>query len=210
MRIITYSTKINRENNLTELVKEKAYNYKTENKHLDCAEKIASMICDLFELHTAAEEYVYLLSLDTKCRILGIFEVGHGTVNACLLHTRKIMIRNLLCGAGTFIVVHNHPSGEVSVSKEDISTTKRLFEAGRLIGIELLDHIIIGRKENGDSYGYGLLQHEGAGAFNNCIKVINRELTVKVKNKRLDFSSLLLYNHLRKVIGCVIRLPSVI
>lgn len=53
MRIITYSTKINRENNLTELVKEKAYNYKTENKHLDCAEKIASMICDLFELHTA-------------------------------------------------------------------------------------------------------------------------------------------------------------
>ena len=97
---------------------------------------------------------VYLLSLDTKCRILGIFEVGHGTVNACLLHTRKIMIRNLLCGAGTFIVVHNHPSGEVSVSKEDISTTKRLFEAGRLIGIELLDHIIIGRKENGDSYGY--------------------------------------------------------
>lgn len=45
MRIITYSTKINRENNLTELVKEKAYNYKTENKHLDCAEKIASMIC---------------------------------------------------------------------------------------------------------------------------------------------------------------------
>ena len=129
-------------------------NLQHENKHLDCAEKIASMICDLFELHTAAEEYVYLLSLDTKCRILGIFEVGHGTVNACLLHTRKIMIRNLLCGAGTFIVVHNHPSGEVSVSKEDISTTKRLFEAGRLIGIELLDHIIIGRKENGDSYGY--------------------------------------------------------
>lgn len=208
MRIITYSTKINRENNLTELVKEKAYNYKTENKHLDCAEKIASMICDLFELHTAAEEYVYLLSLDTKCRILGIFEVGHGTVNACLLHTRKIMIRNLLCGAGTFIVVHNHPSGEVSVSKEDISTTKRLFEAGRLIGIELLDHIIIGRKWR--QLRICLLQHEGAGAFNNCIKVINRELTVKVKNKRLDFSSLLLYNHLRKVIGCVIRLPSVI
>ena len=51
MRIITYSTKINRENSLTELVKENAYNYKTENKHLDCAEKIASMICDLFELH---------------------------------------------------------------------------------------------------------------------------------------------------------------
>lgn len=154
MRIITYSTKINRENNLTELIKEKAYNYKTENSHLDSAEKIASMLCDLFQIHLRAEEYVYLLSLDTKCRILGIFEVGHGTVNACLLHTREIMIRNLLCGAGAFIVVHNHPSGELTISKEDISTTKRLFEAGRLIGIELLDHIIIGRKENGDSNGY--------------------------------------------------------
>ena len=52
MRIITYSTKINRENNLTELVKEKAYNYKTENKHLDCAEKIASMIYDGYVMGT--------------------------------------------------------------------------------------------------------------------------------------------------------------
>lgn len=127
MRIITYSTKINRENSLTELVKEKAYNYKTENKHLDCAEKIASMICDLFELHTAAEEYVYLLSLDTKCRILGIFEVGHGTVNACLLHTREIMIRNLLCGAGTFIVVHNHPSGEMVLCQDLVQVKMRNF-----------------------------------------------------------------------------------
>ena len=188
MRIITYSTKINRENNLTELVKEKAYNYKTENKHLDCAEKIASMICDLFELHTAAEEYVYLLSLDTKCRILGIFEVGHGTVNACLLHTRKIMIRNLLCGAGTFIVVHNHPSGEVSVSKEDISTTKRLFEAGRLIGIELLDHIIIGRKWVTHGYAeYSMTWSRGLTTK----KVINRELTVKVKIRDSDFQALI-------------------
>lgn len=154
MRITTYSTKINRENNLTELVKEKAYNYKTENSHLDSADKIVSMLCDLFQIHLRAEEYVYLLSLNSKCKIIAIFEVGHGTVNACLLHTREIMIRNLLCGAGAFIVVHNHPSGELSVSKEDISTTRKLYEVGKMIGIELLDHIIIGRKENGDSSGY--------------------------------------------------------
>ena len=158
MRIITYSTKINRENNLTELVKEKAYNYKTENKHLDSAEKIAGMVCDLFELHTAAEEYVYLLSLDTKCRILGIFEVGHGTVNACLLHTREIMIRNVLCGASAFIVVHNHPSGELFVSRDDVSTTKKLYEAGELMGIHLLDHIIIGRENEKEAY-YSMKEH---------------------------------------------------
>ena len=80
-----------------------------------------------------AEEYVCLLALDTKCRVLGIFEVGHGTVNACLLHTREIMIKNLLCAASAFIVIHNHPSGELSVSRDDVSTTKKLYEAGELI-----------------------------------------------------------------------------
>ena len=109
MRITTYTTRI--KDNINVLVKERAFNYKTENSHLDSAEKIAKMMCDVFELHLLAEEYVYLLSLDSKCRVLGIFEVGHGTVNACLLHTREIMIRNVLCGASTFIVVHNHPSG---------------------------------------------------------------------------------------------------
>ena len=156
MRITTYTTRI--KDNLNVLVKERAYNYKTENSHLDSAEKIAKMMCDVFELHLLAEEYVYLLALDTKCRVLGIFEVGHGTVNACLLHTREIMIRNVLCGASAFIVAHNHPSGELSASSDDVSTTKKLYEAGELMGIHLLDHIIIGREDEKEAY-YSMAEH---------------------------------------------------
>ena len=156
MRITTYTTRI--KDNLNVLVKERAYNYKTENSHLESADKVVKMMCDVFQIHLRAEEYVYLLSLDIKCRVLGIFEVGHGTVNACLLHTREIMIRNVLCGASAFIVIHNHPSGELSISRDDVSTTKKLYEAGELMGIHLLDHIIIGREDEKETY-YSMAEH---------------------------------------------------
>ena len=156
MRITTYTTRI--KDNLNVLVKERAYNYKTENSHLESADKVVKMMCDVFQIHLRAEEYVYLLSLDTKCKVLGIFEVGHGTVNACLLHTREIMIRNVLCGACAFIVAHNHPSGELSASSDDVSTTKKLYEAGELMGIHLLDHIIIGREDEKEIY-YSMAEH---------------------------------------------------
>ena len=156
MRITTYTTRI--KDNLNVLVKERAYNYKTENSHLESADKVVKMMCDVFQIHLRAEEYVYLLSLDTKCKVLGIFEVGHGTVNACLLHTREIMIRNVLCGSSAFIVTHNHPSGELSVSRDDVSTTKKLYEAGELMGIHLLDHIIIGREDEKETY-YCMAEH---------------------------------------------------
>lgn len=156
MRITTYTTRI--KDNLNVLVKERAYNYKTENSHLESADKVVKMMCDVFQIHLRAEEYVYLLSLDIKCRVLGIFEVGHGTVNACLLHTREIMIRNVLCGASAFIVAHNHPSGELSISRDDVSTTKKLYEAGELMGIHLLDHIIIGREDEKEIY-YSMAEH---------------------------------------------------
>ena len=156
MRITTYTTRI--KDNLNVLVKERAFNYKTGNSHLESAEKVVKMMCDVFQIHLRAEEYVYLLSLDTKCKVLGIFEVGHGTVNACLLHTREIMIRNVLCGASAFIVAHNHPSGELSASSDDVSTTKKLYEAGELMGIHLLDHIIIGREDEKETY-YSMAEH---------------------------------------------------
>lgn len=156
MRITTYTTRI--KDNLNVLVKERTFNYKTENSHLESADKVVKMMCDVFQIHLRAEEYVYLLSLDTKCKVLGIFEVGHGTVNACLLHTREIMIRNVLCGASAFIVVHNHPSGELSVSNDDISTTEQLKKAGELMGIHLLDHIIIGREDEKEIY-YSMAEH---------------------------------------------------
>lgn len=91
-----------------------------------------------------AEEEVYMLACNTRGRLLGIFMVSHGTVDATLISPREIFLRALLIGASRIIVVHNHPSKDTTPSKEDIKVTKRIKEAGEIIGIKVLDHIIIG------------------------------------------------------------------
>ena len=160
LRITTYTTRRNKDN-LTVLVKEKAVNY-SECESLNSPKKIAKMMCDVFKLHLSAEEYVYLLALNCKCRVLGIFEVAHGSVNECPLSTRELMMRNLLCGASSFIVVHNHPSGSLDLSKEDVETTTRLCEASKLMGITMLDHIVIARAEEGrEEYAYFSMKDHG-------------------------------------------------
>lgn len=82
----------------------------------------------------------------TKNQITGIFEVGKGTVNCSLISAREILIRMLLAGAVSFILCHNHPSGDTNPSQEDIQITESIGKAGSLIGVSLLDHLIIGEK----------------------------------------------------------------
>jgi DNA repair protein RadC len=81
--------------------------------------------------------------------------VSIGTISEAIVHPREVFKEAIRESGSSIIVAHNHPSGEVNPSKEDISTTKRLSEAGRLIGIPLLDHVIVcdssyySMKENG-------------------------------------------------------------
>lgn len=103
--------------------------------------KLATKTLNLLE---AAEEYVYLITLNNKNKLTGLFEVSHGTVNSSILSPREIYIRALLLGATNIIIFHNHPSGDPEPSKEDIRITKRLKAAGELLGVELIDHIIVG------------------------------------------------------------------
>lgn len=103
--------------------------------------KLAAKTLNLLE---AAEEYVYLITLNSKNKLTGLFEVSHGTVNSSILSPREIYIRALLLGATNIIIFHNHPSGDPEPSKEDIRVTKRLKTAGELLGVELIDHIIVG------------------------------------------------------------------
>ena len=145
MRITSYNVKINRETKRSELIKEKAVNYSAYKK-LQCAEHIVNALNDLLDLQNMAEEYMYLLTLNTKGDITGIFEISHGTVSNCLVSPREIFNRALMIGATTIILVHNHPSGYPEPSHDDILLTERVKKAGELIGIELLDHIIIGDK----------------------------------------------------------------
>ncbi len=145
MRLNLYNVKINRETNRTEFIKEKAVNY-SACKKLQSPEHIVEAVNSLLDLQNMAEEYAYLLTLNTKGDITGVFEISHGTVSNCLVSPREIFNKALMIGATAIILVHNHPSGYPEPSHEDIRITERIKKAGELIGIELLDHIIIGDK----------------------------------------------------------------
>lgn len=111
---------------------------------LNDPEKVADFMWSYLNMRMPAEEYLYLLAMDTKNVLIGIFEVSHGNVNTGFLGPREIFIRSLLCGAVGIILVHNHPSGDPSPSKEDLAVTNRIACCGELLGVKLLDHVIIG------------------------------------------------------------------
>lgn len=75
---------------------------------------------------------------------MGIFEISHGTINSSFANPRETFIRALLCGAAHFILLHNHVSGDVTPSKEDVRACNRIFEMGKMMGVELCDFIVIG------------------------------------------------------------------
>ena len=96
------------------------------------------------ELRTKTVEISRVLYLDTKGRLIKEKDISIGTVNSSLLAPREIFMEALKYDAVNIILMHNHPSGDPSASREDISATMRIARAGEIIGIKLLDHIIIG------------------------------------------------------------------
>lgn len=89
-------------------------------------------------------EAFIVINLDVKNSPVSINICHVGSLNASIVHPREVMKTAILSNAASIMVGHNHPSGNSSPSSEDIEVTKRLVEAGKIIGIELLDHIIVG------------------------------------------------------------------
>lgn len=87
-------------------------------------------------------EFFLVLSLNFRSQLIKISEISIGTVNMSLAHPREIFKEAIQSSASAIILAHNHPSGDCNPSKEDINTTKKLVESGRILGIEVLDHII--------------------------------------------------------------------
>jgi len=96
------------------------------------------------DLRYLKKEHFVCLFLNTKNDIISKETLSVGTLNASLVHPREVFRAAIRCSSASIICVHNHPSGDSTPSPEDILITKRLAEAGSLIGIEILDHIIIG------------------------------------------------------------------
>jgi DNA repair protein RadC len=107
---------------------------------------VAKVFQDLLLLEAEIDqekEHFYVMHLNAKSQIKMVELVSLGSLTASVVHPRETFRRAVLAGSASIIVAHNHPSGEVEPSSEDTKTTKVLFEAGRILGIPLLDHLII-------------------------------------------------------------------
>jgi DNA repair protein RadC len=120
---------------------------------------VARVFRDILKLEDRIEqdkEHFYVMHLNVKSQVLMVELVNIGTLNSSLVHPRETFRRAIVAGSASIIVAHNHPSGEVEPSDEDTKITKVLFEAGQLLGITMLDHVIFARdryfsfKENGE------------------------------------------------------------
>lgn len=95
-------------------------------------------------LRDGQQEAFLALLLDVKNRVIRTEMIGLGTLDATIVHPREVFRPAIQASAAGVIAVHNHPSGDPEPSDEDLELTRRLAEAGRLVGIPLLDHIIVG------------------------------------------------------------------
>ena len=108
----------------------------------DCPSAIAQYYME--DLRHRSQEHIKLLMLDTKSMLIHETDISKGTVNASLISPRELFIEALKRNAVSIILLHNHPSGDPTPSTSDIALTNRVKQSGALIGIDLLDHIIIG------------------------------------------------------------------
>jgi DNA repair protein RadC len=108
----------------------------------DAAELAAAYIAD------EDREVFLVMMLNTKNEVVGLHKAHIGSLNASMVHPRDVMKCAILNNAASIILSHQHPSGDPTPSREDIEVTKRLVEAGRILGIEVLDHVIVTYKGN--------------------------------------------------------------
>jgi DNA repair protein RadC len=92
-----------------------------------------------------AKEHFKLLLLNPRNKIIGISTISIGTLNASLVHPREVFKDAIMHTAASVVLAHNHPSGDPEPSEDDITITKRLIEAGKILGVEVIDHIIVGK-----------------------------------------------------------------
>lgn len=107
-----------------------------------CQRHFARLIAD------AKQEEFHIVSLDTKNQVIDTHQITVGTLDASLVHPREVFRAAIKDAASSVILVHNHPSGDPTPSPEDVAVTRRLMESGKLLGIDVLDHIVLGRKSS--------------------------------------------------------------
>jgi DNA repair protein RadC len=106
---------------------------------------VAKVFQDILALEDKIEqekEYYYVMHLNIRSQVMMVELVTVGTLTSSLAHLRETFRRAVIAGSYSIIIAHNHPSGDVDPSDEDMKVTKLMFEAGNLLGITMVDHII--------------------------------------------------------------------
>ena len=111
-------------------------------KTITTAEDIAEIYME--RMRGAKREHVQMFILNTKCKIESEYTVSIGELNSADIHPREVYSIAIRRSAAAIIIAHNHPSGDPTPSNLDIAATKRLEAVGKIVGIKLLDHIIVG------------------------------------------------------------------
>lgn len=130
---------------------------------------VACVFRTLYDLDKCAEEYVYAVAMNYSGDWLGIMNVSHGSQTDSIVDLKPIMTFLLLVGANKFILVHNHPSGNLKISQEDKDITMKLRRIADIAEMEFLEHIIVSRKGYAliirDQYKYNANEKENAYPF---------------------------------------------
>ena len=109
---------------------------------LENATQSAALLASI--LRDESAEVFGILCLTTKHRVIAYHEVSRGQLDAAIVHPREVFKAAILANAAAIIVAHNHPSGDPAPSADDFELTRRLVQAGTILGIPVLDHIVIG------------------------------------------------------------------
>lgn len=130
-----------------ELICEKVAGYNTDiiDRSMNSPDNIARFIIQTLQSDRFPTEHFMVFMLDTKMKVVGFSDISKGCLDTAPVHPREVyqMALNTAKCAG-IIIAHNHPSGDPTPSHEDIMTTDRLNDAGKLLGIPLIDHVIVG------------------------------------------------------------------
>lgn len=119
---------------------------KKRKEHIKCAKDVFDVLYD--KLKNEMQENFYIILLNSKNRIIKTQRISLGILDASLVHPREVFRSAIRNSSNKIILAHNHPSGDCTPSKEDIEITKKLIDAGKLIGIEIIDHVIIGDNDH--------------------------------------------------------------
>ena len=117
-----------------------------EDVKFSCSKDVAenSFIHSLFTANDNDKEKLYVIILNIKNKVIGYSLVSMGSLTASIVHLREVLKPAILASAASIIIIHNHPSGDPDPSSDDIEITNRIAKASSIMGINLLDHIILG------------------------------------------------------------------